>query len=90
MKAHYGYADGSGEYYLIVDTDRCDGCGACAAACPEQIIEIRTDDYDEPKAMVRAAFTRNLGSVCPGDGSCGVHRRSCRDVCRKSALTLSW
>jgi ferredoxin len=47
MRAHYGYADGSGEYYIIIDTDRCDGCGACASACPKDIFEIITDDYDD-------------------------------------------
>ena len=30
MIVHYGYADGSGGYYLIVDTDECDGCGAAS------------------------------------------------------------
>ena len=23
--ANYGYTDGSGDYYIIVDTDKCDG-----------------------------------------------------------------
>jgi hypothetical protein len=27
--ANYGYKDGSGEYFITLDTDKCDGCGKC-------------------------------------------------------------
>lgn len=43
MIIHYGYADGSGEYYLIVDTDKCDGCGRCVEVCPNDILELAPD-----------------------------------------------
>ena len=27
MKANYGYKDGSGEFFITLDTDRCTACG---------------------------------------------------------------
>ncbi len=33
-KVHYGYTDGTGEYFIAIDTGRCDGCGECVSACP--------------------------------------------------------
>ena len=50
MIANYGYKDGSGEYYISIDTDKCIGCAAeraCLAACPKSMFEIITDDYDD-------------------------------------------
>ncbi len=32
-KANYGYKDGSGEYFITIDTDLCNSCGKCAEAC---------------------------------------------------------
>ena len=43
MIANYGYKDGSGEYYISIDTDKCIGCTAgraCLNACPKQMFEI--------------------------------------------------
>ncbi len=34
MITHYGYIDGSGEYFIVVDSDKCVGCGKCITACP--------------------------------------------------------
>ena len=31
MIANYGYKDGSGDWFISIDTDRCNGCGKC---CP--------------------------------------------------------
>ena len=47
MLANYGYADASGEYYITIDTDKCNGCGACEQVCPKNIFEMIQDDYDE-------------------------------------------
>jgi NAD-dependent dihydropyrimidine dehydrogenase PreA subunit len=34
VQAHYGYKDGSGDYFIIIDTDKCNGCGICEHECP--------------------------------------------------------
>jgi len=46
MLAYHGFKDGSGEWFIIIDTDRCDGCGRCAEACPQQALEVVEDPYD--------------------------------------------
>jgi NAD-dependent dihydropyrimidine dehydrogenase PreA subunit len=90
MRAHYGYADGSGEYYIIIDTDRCDGCGACASACPKDIFEIITDDYDDLKASVRRDVAKTLGFACPGSSKCAALQTNCIQACIQNAIKLTW
>ena len=34
MLANYGYSDGSGNYFITIDTEKCNRCGDCVAACP--------------------------------------------------------
>jgi len=92
VRANYGYADGSGEYFITVDTDACDGCGDCARACPKGIFEIAPDDYDEPKARVKDEHAKTLGAVCPGwHAACAAHTGpNCHTACARSAIAHSW
>jgi ferredoxin len=48
MLANYGYKDGSGEYFITIDSDKCDGCGACATACTYGVFEILEEDPNDP------------------------------------------
>jgi len=56
MLANYGYKDGSGEYFITIDTEKCDGCGKCVEACPEHCFQVGSDENDpfrdEPVASV--------------------------------------
>lgn len=54
MIANYGYQDGSGTYYISVDTDKCDGCGKCVHACLYGVLEMVPDEFDplEDRMMV--------------------------------------
>jgi ferredoxin len=91
MRANYGYADGSGEYYLTIDTERCDGCGDCVPACPAAVLAVEPDDYDEPKAVVRAELRRRLAEVCPGLGACACrHAPTCQAACPRQAIQHTW
>jgi len=87
MRAHYGYADGSGEYYIIIDTDR---CGACASACPKDIFEIITDDNDDLKTSVRRDVAKTLGFACPGSSKCTALQTNCIQACTQNAIELTW
>ena len=81
MKISYGYADATGEYYLTIDTDRCNGCGDCVPACPKNILEMCVDDYDETKVRVEEKAVKTLGFTCPGT-KLGVSESSCRLACK--------
>ena len=84
--ANYGYQDGSGEYYITIDTDRCDGCGLCAEACSEDLFEMVTDDYDELAAMVKPKVATQIGYLCRA-ADCGY---KCHEACQRGAISHSW
>ncbi|MFH1436324.1 MAG: 4Fe-4S binding protein [Pseudomonadota bacterium] len=91
MRANYGYADASGEYYITIDTDKCDGCGDCVKACPHGVFRVEPDDFDEPKAAVKDELSRTLADVCPGYGrKCEKEETNCHSVCKPCAIEHSW
>ena len=91
MLANYGYTDGLGEFYLVVDTDRCNGCGDCVQACPKDILEMFLDDYDEEVVKVKDGPVQQLYYIC---GSCRSPQNEikyiCEEVCQPEALSHSW
>jgi ferredoxin len=91
MRANYGYSDGSGEYYLTIDTDLCDGCGDCLAACPQGVLEVAEDDWDDLKARVKPELGRRLADVCWGfQARCSGEAQSCQTACPRHAITHTW
>jgi len=84
--AHYGYQDGSGEYFIVIDTDKCSGCGKCVEACPKNLLEMITDDYDELVPVVKGEFSHQLSYACDA-GDCGY---KCQEVCEENAISHSW
>jgi len=91
MRIQYGYTDGTGEYYISIDTLRCDGCGKCVEACPDHLLEIAVDDGGQPKAAVKEEVRRNLALLCPGFHDCSrKHEMNCHLACPKQAISHSW
>lgn len=68
MLANWGYQDGSGDYFITIDTDKCDGCGKCVEACPQGVLEVGEDPADplreEPVAFVSEAQRKKLKYTC--------------------------
>ncbi len=56
------------KYKIVIDMEKCIGCGACAAQCPENFEMMSGDEY---KAKVKKAEVSDLGcsqeaaAVCP-------------------------
>jgi predicted CoA-substrate-specific enzyme activase len=84
MKMHYGYSDGSGDYFITIDTGRCDGCGRCLPVCPSPVFEI-----GDGKAKVAEAARNRLSILCPGFQACNCEE-NCHTICPKDAIEHTW
>jgi len=90
MKIQYGYSDGTGDYFITIDTGLCDGCGECTRVCPAGIFAM-SEDSGHPRAVVRDELRKKLSFLCPGFQSCSSeHKTNCHSVCQKDALDHSW
>jgi Fe-S-cluster-containing hydrogenase component 2 len=93
VKAHYGYKDGSGDYFIIIDTDKCVACREhpCVAACPEGVLEMIVDDYDDEIAAVVEDHRKKIKYSC---APCKPDRDrpplACVAACPHAAITHSW
>lgn len=93
MKANYGYMDGSGEFYITIDTDLCIECSeyGCVAGCPSELFEIIIDDYDDEVAAIKEAHRKKVKYDC---ASCKPNTDRpplpCIEACPASAISHSW
>jgi len=91
MKVHYGYTDGTGDYFVTIDSDRCDGCGDCVTACPAGILILTRDDGHQPRAELKEEMRNGLSLICPGFHSCSLNNKeNCHSVCTMGAISHSW
>ena len=91
MRANYGYADGSGEWYVTIDTDRCDGCGKCVDACPQTALAVELNDYDEEVATVAAEHRKKVKYTCGPCKPLGQEAvEPCHAACPHDAISHSW
>ncbi len=96
MLANYGYKDGSGEFFITIDTDKCDGCGECVSACPSSCFEVLDEDpndplREEPVAVVGEAQRKKLKYACaqckPASDRPPL---PCVEACSPGAISHSW
>ena len=97
MKASYGYADGSGEFYVMIDTDKCDGCGKCVQACPAGVMAVGEDENDPLSdrlvAKVSDSERKKLKYTCANAGCKPAGQKGaekCILACAPGALCHSW
>jgi predicted CoA-substrate-specific enzyme activase len=91
MKISYGYSDGTGDYYLTIDTGKCDGCGKCVEACPAAVLEVGRNDQGQPKARVKETVRKKLHLTCPGYKNCSLsHQVNCHSACPNEAIVQTW
>ncbi len=93
MIANYGYQDGSGTYYIRIDTDCCVQCveKPCITACSQGLFERIVDDYEEEVVQVVEPKRRSLGSECSAcKPASGYSHLPCTRVCPLAALSHSW
>jgi len=88
---HYGYKDGSGEYFLAVDSGKCDACGKCVPACPAGALEMTTvfaDLEDKPVVGVKESSRKSLRDLCSSCDHSG--KAPCEVSCLRFAIKVAW
>ena len=92
MLAHYGYKDGSGEFFIVIDTDECVECpGPCVEACPAGVLERIEDDYGDTVAAVTEDHRKKIKYSCaPCKPASGDLTPPCLQACKPRAMTHSW
>jgi len=94
MIANYGFKDGSGEWYVTIDTDKCNGCGKCPQVCPAKILEVGPEAMDifreEPVASVKDEERKKIKFNCaPCRPGYGAAPAPCVEICEPKAITHS-
>ena len=89
---HYGYCDGSGEYYIIIDSDKCNGCGKCVQICPQHALQLQTefiDLEDETVAAITEEHRKKIKYTC---ASCKpeINQTPCILACKMNAISIVW
>ena len=92
MITHYGYSDGSGDYYITIDTDRCNGCGKCVKQCPQSALQLETmliDLEDKKVASVNEDHRKKIRYTC---AACKpeANRAPCVFACETKAINCTW
>ncbi len=94
MISNYGFKDGSGDWYVTIDTDECNGCGKCTEACPAKILEVGPDEIDlfreKPVASVKHGDRQRVKYGCaPCRPGYGAEPAPCVAICELKAITHS-
>jgi ferredoxin len=94
MIANYGFKDGSGDWYVIIDTDKCNGCGKCLEICPAKIIEVGPDEINifrvEPVAFLKPEECKKIRYHCaPCKPGYGEESTPCVAACKPQAISHS-
>ena len=92
MITHYGYSDGSGEYYITIDTDRCNSCGKCVKQCPQSALQMETmlvDLEDKTVASVNEEHRKKIKYTC---AACKreATKPTCVLACETKAINCTW
>ena len=95
MIANYGYKDGSGDYFIAIDTDKCNGCGDCVPACPGHVFMVGEDQNDplseQPVAIVTETERKKLKYTCaPCKPDHDRPPLPCVQACKPVAIAHSW
>ncbi|MCL2691494.1 MAG: 4Fe-4S binding protein [Candidatus Bathyarchaeota archaeon] len=90
MISYHGYSDGSGEYFLSVDSDKCNGCQKCINKCPQNILHIELmfiDLEDKPIAAVKKEQCNKIRYTCTQQCNPEKNQTPCILCCPTNAIT---
>jgi ferredoxin len=94
MMANYGYEDGTGTYYIKINTLSCAKCSHknCVNACPSKLFRIKENDWGDEIIVIIDQFRNDLLSLCIdckslGDGD---NLYPCQRSCDMNSISHSW
>ncbi|MFZ3172403.1 MAG: hypothetical protein WA118_10520 [Carboxydocellales bacterium] len=89
--ANYGYRDGSGDWFIRVDTNKCETCEnrGCIEACPEKILVLEEDDYDDLVLVVKEGARHKIKYLCTVCKSKEAEV-PCIAACGRGGITHLW
>ena len=92
MEGFYGFKDGSGDWFFIVDTEKCNGCSRCVEKCPENVLLLCKDEFDplvgETKVTVREEERKKIRYDCaPCKPGYGEMPPPCVSACEYGAIS---
>jgi len=94
MKANYGYKDGSGEYFITIDTDKCNSCEECIKVCPAGVLIMIPNDFDLEAEDMPAVSEKERWKIKYTCAPCKpVDKEStppCIEACKEDAIEHSW
>jgi ferredoxin len=95
MLANYGYKDGSGDFFITIDTAKCNGCGDCVTVCPANIFDVDDQDPNDPMrdesvALVKAEKKNKLKYECSICKPNSKPPLPCLESCNSGAISHSW
>jgi len=92
MITHYGYTDGSGEYYIVVDSDLCSGCAKCVQSCPKKALELITEFIDLEDKTVAAVSDEHRKQIRYTCQACNPENNQtpCVSACPSKAIKCVW
>jgi Fe-S-cluster-containing hydrogenase component 2 len=92
MIIYYGYRDGSGEYYIIVDAEKCNGCGKCVEQCPQDALELATVMIDLEDKLVAAVTEEHRKKIKYTCSPCKPESNiiPCALACEQKAILCAW
>jgi Fe-S-cluster-containing hydrogenase component 2 len=96
MLANYGYKDASGDFFITIDTEKCNGCGICMEACPSSVFMVADEDphdpmRDGPVAVVFGDRKKRLKYECsPCKPALSRPPLPCVEACKAGAIFHLW
>lgn len=92
MITYYGYQDGSGEYYIVIDADKCSSCEECVKVCPEGALQMEAMFIDLEDKMVAAVTEEHRKKIRYTCSACKPEtgKVPCVLACSQNAITSIW
>jgi Fe-S-cluster-containing hydrogenase component 2 len=89
---HYGYIDGSGEYFIVIDSDKCNGCHKCVEKCPQNALEMVTEFIDLEDKTVAAVSEEHRKKIRYTCAECKPQENQtpCVLACPQGAIKCVW